>query len=166
MAVASTNHLKVAKAEIRANFKVLDYLPQELRREICFAARIYDAVTVDGLYRQAIKDIGVKAAMRWIIASIQGMDDRELFDYAHKYLLKYKQPLPHFAAGATIIRYRPPVERRNAKRIRKIPLNVQAAWRSSERLMPHEGIDEFAPLALPVDTALAGRFGGLDLSVA
>lgn len=164
--MAATNHLRVDKATFNANLMALDTMPPDLRREICFANIVYDAVDVSKVYRERVENMGKKPTIRWLCASIQGGDDWDLQKFGQQFRARYHIPLPHIAAGATILRYQPPVEARNAHRRVVVPLRVRSAWRSTERLMPQEGLDEGRAPLPPIDEALAGRFANLDLPAA
>lgn len=160
----TTNHrrFELPPPEVIKTFEALDDLPVDLRREVCFAARVWDAPMVLNLFRQNKRGRGETETVRWLIASIQAGDEQDLRDFAFQHQLKYKQPLPHYAAEATILRFQPPVQLRHARSRRAVPLHVRAAWRSSERLMPHDGVDESPAYQDPTDPALESRFGGLD----
>lgn len=154
----ATNHLKADPK----TFEALDDLPSELRRAVCFAARVWDAVMVADIYTKNKQTRGNAGTITWLVASIQGGDRDDLRDFASKYRTKYGKPLPHYAAEATILRYQPPVNTHNARARRGIPLGRRDAWRSSERLMPHEGIDEGAAYREPSLEIIESRFAALD----
>jgi hypothetical protein len=115
-------------------FKALDDLPPALFREVCFAARVWDAKDILALYQDAKRKRGTDAAIAWLTASIEGGDEADVLDFAFKYQLRHKMPLPHLAAQATILRYLPPVAGRRMGR--PADRRVRAAWVASERLMP------------------------------
>jgi hypothetical protein len=158
----ATNHL-AAKIDPKT-FEALDDLPAELRREVCFAARIWDAVLVADIFGKNKQRMGNAGTITWLIASIQAGDESDLRDFAAKHQRKYGKPLPCYAAEATILRYQPPVNTHHARSRRAIPLGRRDAWRSSERLMPHEGIDEAPAYQEPSLEGVESRFIGLDFS--
>jgi hypothetical protein len=156
----ASNHLAT---KINLNvIEALDDLPAELRREVCFAARVWDACVVADIYGKNKQRMGKAGAISWLIASIHGGDRDDLRDFASKYRAKYGKPLPCYAAEATILRYRPPVNAHHARTRRAIPLDSRDAWRSSERLMPHEGIDEAPDYQDPPLEGVESRFAALD----
>lgn len=159
---ATTNHL-ASKVDLKA-FEALDDLPPELRREVCFAARVWDATLVADIYAKNKQNRGVAGTITWLIASIHGGDEGDLRDFAFKHQRKYGKPLPCYAAEATILRYQPPVNTHQARARRAIPLDRRDAWRSSERLMPHEGVDEAPAYQEPSLEGVESRFIGLDFS--
>lgn len=158
----ASNHLKADPK----TFEALDDLPPELRREVCFAARVWDAVFIADVYKKNKQDKGKSGTITWLVASIQGGDRDALRDFAAKYRAKYKHPLPCYAAEATILRYQPPANTHNPRTRRAIPLDRRVAWRSSERLMPHEGIDEALAYQEPSLEIVKGGFSALDFSTA
>jgi hypothetical protein len=160
--MAGSNH---RKTDLRT-FKALDDLPPELMRGICFANTVWEADYLRDIYQREVKNRGDKATIQWLMASIEGGDEQEVQTYGARFRRSYGYALPHIAAQATIIRFRPVAERRLGKRVRKVPLQLRAAWRATERLMPKEGLDEDRALSFPLDDELAGRFGNLDVDAA
>jgi hypothetical protein len=71
-----------------------------------------------------------------LAASIEGGDEADVIDFGWKFQMKYRMPLPHLAAEASILRYLEPVARRRAGLGRGADRRVRAAWVASERLMP------------------------------
>src|SRR5271156_713094 len=95
----TTNHRKfdLPPPEVIKTFEALDEMPPDLRQEVCFAARVWDAPMVMDLYRQNKRGRGESETIRWLTASIQAGDEQELRDFAFQYQLKHKCPLPHYA---------------------------------------------------------------------
>src|SRR5580658_9525746 len=92
-----------------STFEALDELPPALFREVCFAARVWDAKDILALYRDARRTRGDEGAIRWLAASIEGGDEADVIDFGWKFQMKHKMPLPHLAAEASILRYLEPV---------------------------------------------------------
>ena len=164
--MAASNHLAFDRKAMQALFRAQDALPPDLVREMCFAARVWDASNVSDIYQGAVKRRGEKATIRWIAASIEAGDEQDVQHYGMQFRQRYGFPLPHIAAQATILRFRPVVDARIGKRVRKVPLSLRAAWRATERLMPKEGLVEDRAPYLPVDDEIAGRFANLDVDAA
>ena len=116
-------------------FAALDKLPSPLFREVCFASRVWDAPEILDLYQSAFRDRGKKFAIEWLTASIHAGDDQDVLSFAWRFEMKYKRPLPHLAAGASILRFRPAVKG-PSYRLRTTDVRRKAAWRASERLLP------------------------------
>ncbi len=117
-------------------FKALDGLPPPLFREICFASRVYDAIELSDLYKQAVRDRGKAFAIAWLTKSIRGMDDQDLLSFAWKFQTRYKMPLPHLAANASILRFMPSAGTKVYRVPRGAEPRVKRAFQSSERLLP------------------------------
>ena len=117
-------------------FRDLDRLPAELYREVCFAARVWDATTVRDIYQGAVRSRGKNGAIRWLVASIQAGDEQDVINYAFQYQLKYGTPLPHMAAEATILRFEESRGVRPQMPPRGLPARTRRAWQSSDSLMP------------------------------
>lgn len=118
-----------------ATFEALDQLPPELFREVCFANRVWDAPQILDLYRDATRARGKSGAITWLRDSIHAGDEQEIMNFSWKYQTRYKHPLPHFAANATILRFCPAVHGPEY-RLRTGDIRRKAAFRSSERLLP------------------------------
>jgi hypothetical protein len=127
--MARSNHRKTDLT----TFDALDQLPAELYREVTFAARVWDATDVLALYKGRGS---TQEAINWLAASIQAGDEADVIDFAWKYRMKHKTPLPHFAAEATILRYETPVGVRRMALHRGAAPRVKAAWQAAERLLP------------------------------
>ena len=119
-----------------STFAALDALPPELFREIGFSARVWDAPTILDLYTGAQKARGHNGAVGWLIASMRYADEQDVFDFGFKYQTRYKSPLPHLAAEASVLRYQEPVGVRRMVLHRGARPKVKAAWAASERLLP------------------------------
>ena len=117
-------------------FDALAELPQSVRQEICFAYRVWDAIVVRDIYRNTAQQRGAGYAADWLIASIQAADEQEAVSFGRAYLARYRIELPHLAAGATILRYQPPVGGRSMRLSRGAEPRVRAAWAASARLLP------------------------------
>ena len=117
-------------------FAALDELPPALFREVCFAARVWDAKDILAFYRDARRTRGDEGAIRWLAASIEGGDEADLMEFGWRFQMKWKMPLPHLAAEASILRYLPPVRGRRLSPGRGADRRVRAAWAATERLMP------------------------------
>lgn len=133
----ASNH---RKADLKT-FQALDAMPSPLRQEVCFAARVWDATMIEEIYQDKLSTTrwGRDETISWLVKSIEHGDEQELLGFAHQHLMKHRYPLPHLAAEATILRFQPAIGVRSGKARRAVPLDVRAAWRSSERLMPVEG---------------------------
>ena len=137
----------------------LEDLPPELYQEVCFAARVYDAVDMLRLYKEARADIGPALAVRWLTDSIRSFDDRDLRQFAAAYRRRYGIALPHLAADATILHYRPPAGPKRRRLRHGIPLRSRSAWNASQRLMP---IEDHRAGEGPQNRDIENRFSGLD----
>ena len=119
-----------------STFAALDQLPPELFRAVAFGARVWDAPTILALYNNARRTRGDEGAIAWLAASIEGGDEADVIDFGWKFQTKYRIPLPHLAAEASILRYLEPVAGRRIGLGRGADRRVRAAWQSTERLMP------------------------------
>lgn len=119
-----------------ATFQALDSLPSELRREVCFAARVWDAVDVLALYNGAARRNGHASAVGWLRASIHAGDEQDVAQFAFRHQLKHGYALPHLAAEASILRYQPPRRARASRSQRGVQPRLRSAWQGSERLLP------------------------------
>ena len=117
-------------------FDALAELPQSVRQEICFAYRVWDAIVVRDIYRNTAQQRGADYAADWLIASIQAADEQDVVDFGRTYRARYRIELPHLAAGATVLRYQPPVGTRSMQLRRGAEPKVRAAWAASSRLLP------------------------------
>ena len=118
------------------NLEIIDRMPKDLRREICFAARVWQASDVLALYNQAKPQMGHNAAVQWIASSIRHGDEQDLMHLSWNYKKRYGVPLPHVAADATCLEYRPSLGISSQRRVRGMSGRARRAWDSSERLMP------------------------------
>lgn len=117
-------------------FAALDALPPELYREVTFAARVWDAIDILALYKDARDRNSHEYAVGWLAASIQMGDEQDVLAFGRIHFARHRYALPHLGAEATILRYVPPVGvRRQYLPPGKSP-RVKAAWAASERLMP------------------------------
>jgi hypothetical protein len=165
LTIHGTNHNAIPRPEVtRKAFEALDDLPDQLRQEVCFSARLWDATMVRELFQKNIYLRGRQGSINWLVASIHAGDEQDLSEFAGKYRMRYGVPLPHTAASATILRYTPVV--RTGKAIHQrhiIPLRSRTAWREAQALMPQD----YEPSEFMVEAAISpeveGRFAGLDI---
>lgn len=126
-----SNHLRPDPA----TFDILETLPASLRQEICFAARVWDAVIVRDIYKREIRKRGYADTVGWLSASIRAEDETDIVHFGERYRRRYGQPLPHLGAGASVLRYLPPARpKRHAMRCASA--QARAALAASGRLLP------------------------------
>ena len=121
-----------------AAFAALDDLPPDLFREICFAARLWDASVVRELYLKRKQFTGEREAIDWMTVSIKTLDEDDLRGFANGFYRRYRLPLPHVGAEATILRFVPVSPPKRIRLRHGLPLRSRAAWKATERLMPQE----------------------------
>lgn len=128
----SSNHLRT---DLKT-FQALDALPPPLFRAVCFAARVWDATDIMAIYNDNLRHRPAPAVIDWLDASIQAGDEEDLRRFGQVFRAKYKRPLPHLGAEATILRFTEPGGTKLRRAPRALPREVRAAWQASERLLP------------------------------
>jgi hypothetical protein len=126
---------QLAKAKLEG-FAALDNLPEELCREVCFAARLWDPVLVLRAYGDTVRFRTHESVIEWLTISLHDMDEQDISRFAGDFRLRYRLEWPHHAAQATVLRYQPPVGVRPMRLRGGVNPRVRAAWEASERLLP------------------------------
>jgi hypothetical protein len=126
------NHLG-PKAE---TFRAMEALPIELYWEICFAARVWDAVDVLKHYRNSLRLNGEEYAIQAMRHMIWNGDEQAAERYADFYWHKYGIAWPHHAAQATILTFQESAGTKKLRLHASATPRIKAAWAASERLLP------------------------------